>query len=734
MVDKQTQKSTPPRILFAVLALLFSVFFSGLINTTLANQSVNAINGCPGQEMPGTGANQGKCVGPDGNPTANVPEGAQTPETPGGTISNADTTDNTDEVTCAVEKIGWIVCPVLEQSARIGDQAFGFLAKNFLETEPELISSTEGVGTRVAWDMARNLANIMFIIAFLVIIYSQVTGAGITNYGIKKMLPKLIFAAIAVNVSYYICQIMVDLTNIMGYEIQQFLTDAAKAVTQNTAMPVSTGQSFQSGGTLTTIAVAVLAAGAIVYFLGPVLGAVIGLILMTCLSIIVILLLRKAFIVLLIVISPIAFVLYLLPNTEKYFQKWLSMFWKILLVFPVIGLLMGAGQLASSVILAAGVSSNSYSDSGTKCVTLPTHSDPSQQTQAQQTGPSAAVGECSPGAVPFLLGLTAAGIAVLPLIAVYSVLQGALSAAGAIGGKIGGTVSGWNNGRKSSLQKRRQELGEYRKNRRDTAAMTGTPMGNIMNAASLGGMRRGARRRARYGAAKDDVNGAQEAYNRAARQGRDGTPDEAAEMLNTRRQVMEQKLNAENISAQHLTVDTMDAGDNDIAGGVAGTEARELIANGQFDSPRLAALLEHLNDSNHTAFMAIASGLNGRNLATQTAAKAMGSSGLYGGGDIARMQQGAGVEGGLGAAAVRNASSGGLTAAKIVSASNNSMAALNNAVQTHRASGDQARIDAANSAARNAQVAIDNMSEQLQDSLAQGKRNTVADMNRPPTP
>lgn len=509
MVDKQTQKSTPPRILFAVLALLFSVFFSGLINTTLANQSVNAINGCPGQEMPGTGANQGKCVGPDGNPTANVPEGAQTPETPGGTISNADTTDNTDEVTCAIEKIGWILCPVIEQSGRIGDQAFAFLAKTFLETEPELISSTEGVGTRVAWDMARNLANIMFIIAFLVIIYSQVTGAGITNYGIKKMLPKLIFAAVAVNVSYYICQIMVDLTNIMGYEIQQFLTDAAKAVTQNTAMPIATGDSFQSGGgTLSTIALFVLATGAIVYFLLPLLGAVIGLVLITCLSIIVILLLRKAFIVLLIVASPIAFVMYLLPNTEKYFQKWLSMFWKLLLVFPVIGMLMGGGQLASSIILAAGVSSNSYNDAGTKCVTLPKHASDGSSTEPQGSTSSAAGGECSPGAVPFLLGLTAAGIAVLPLIAVYSVLQGALSAAGAIGGKIGGTIGNWNNGRKGSLSKQRQELGDARRDKRALAAMENK--GSFSNIASLGSVRRRAFRNAKRSSVKGQLGRATE--------------------------------------------------------------------------------------------------------------------------------------------------------------------------------------------------------------------------------
>ena len=55
---------------------------------------------------------------------------------------------------------------------------------------------------------------------FLAIIISQLTGFGISNYGIKKMLPRLIIAAILVNLSIYICQIAVDLSNILGYGLR----------------------------------------------------------------------------------------------------------------------------------------------------------------------------------------------------------------------------------------------------------------------------------------------------------------------------------------------------------------------------------------------------------------------------------------------------------------------------------------------------------------------------------
>ena len=372
-------------------------------------------------------------------------------------------------VSCAVEKIGWIVCPVMESAAKISDKAFEILGDNFLRVDPELVKDDSG--TKVGWEVARNLANIMFIIAFLIIILSQVTGRGLNNYGIKKMLPRLIIAAIAVNLSYYICQLVVDLTNILGYEIQNALTQIANTVGPSVfgsaANYSDTEQGgaavFQNGTLMTIIVTGALAAGAVVFFMLPTIIALVPLILITVMTIIIILLLRKALIVLLIVISPIAFVLYLLPNTEKYFSKWMSMFGKLLMVFPIVGMLFGAGQLASTIILVAG------SDGNQALAAMQCNPDNEEEKKAyndkKTAGNSSLCGE-----KPFIikggkdgndkcfsasdkcgvnnqltanwtLGLVAMGVAVAPLLAVWGVLQGALSAAGAIGGKITSAVS-----------------------------------------------------------------------------------------------------------------------------------------------------------------------------------------------------------------------------------------------------------------------------------------------------
>lgn len=81
--------------------------------------------------------------------------------------------DDSATSSCAVQGIGWIVCPVMNFLGRLNDAAFDFLANSFLETESRLINDE---ATKKAWESFRNIANIMFVVAFLAIVYGQMTG------------------------------------------------------------------------------------------------------------------------------------------------------------------------------------------------------------------------------------------------------------------------------------------------------------------------------------------------------------------------------------------------------------------------------------------------------------------------------------------------------------------------------------------------------------------------------
>ena len=137
--------------------------------------------------------------------------------TPADTTDDENTEENTDEAandTTATEQttdnptcydqvggVGWLVCPGTGLLANIIDGAYGVL-DNLLLVDPIPNDPTSPI--HVVWDYIRNITNLIFVLFFLAIIFSQLTGVGINNYGIKRMLPRLVIAAILINLSYTI--------------------------------------------------------------------------------------------------------------------------------------------------------------------------------------------------------------------------------------------------------------------------------------------------------------------------------------------------------------------------------------------------------------------------------------------------------------------------------------------------------------------------------------------------
>ncbi len=91
-------------------------------------------------------------------------------------------------------------------------------------------------GVYSAWGYMRDITGIALIIVVLLIIISQLTGYGIENYGIKKMLPRLIVAILAINLSFLICQVSVDVSNIAGHGLNGFFTQVADDVGESTGL------------------------------------------------------------------------------------------------------------------------------------------------------------------------------------------------------------------------------------------------------------------------------------------------------------------------------------------------------------------------------------------------------------------------------------------------------------------------------------------------------------------
>lgn len=265
------------------------------------------------------------------------------------TITAGENSEDEDESTsCAIEAIGWVVCPVVNFLSMIADASFDFLSDNFLYTDPKAFNTTST--TYNAWVTVRNVANVAFVIIFLIIIFSQLTGQGVSNYGVKKMLPRLIVGAVLVNLSFFISQIAVDLSNILGYSIRDVFNALSGSISMGGGSPVSSAATGEGFAGIAGLILAGVVAGAALYAMLSVLIPVILAAVLALVMILFILVARQALIIIFVILSPLAFVALLLPNTEFLFKQWRKIFTAMLLVFPIIALVFGASSLASSVL------------------------------------------------------------------------------------------------------------------------------------------------------------------------------------------------------------------------------------------------------------------------------------------------------------------------------------------------------------------------------------------------
>ena len=271
------------------------------------------------------------------------------------TISIESPSENSTSTSCDVQGIGWFICPVSNWLADGIDYMYSAL-QQFLKTKP-LETTNQNSGIYLAWVIMRNISNVAFIVAFLVIIYSQLTSVGISNYGVKKMIPRLVIAAVLVNLSFTICAILLDLSNIAGYAFQDAfmgIKNTISTVGENTSTSTWTWSEIISTA-LSNGALAVGAGYAVSLVLTtellPMLVPAAALAGLTLLFILLIMAARQALIIILIIISPLAFVCYLLPGTEKWFKKWRDLFLTMLVFFPAFAVVFGGAQLAGIIII-----------------------------------------------------------------------------------------------------------------------------------------------------------------------------------------------------------------------------------------------------------------------------------------------------------------------------------------------------------------------------------------------
>lgn len=360
----------------------------GGFDSVTFDEMVSWMNDTPGheaQEACESNANSTTPIAPAFNP-------------PSGAISSSSGNDvYAEDVDCwnSAGAGGWLVCWVIDFAQNTITAIYNSIVSNFLEFRASFLEIRGDNPVYTAWQTFQSFANIAFVIVLLIVIFSQLTGVGIDNLGIKRVLPKLIVAAILINLSYIICMLFVDLSNILGSGLNSLFANMS-VTAQNTGISgsavLSTIIEGAVAGAVGGLAVATVGIWGGVVVIPLVLGLITTLI--GILFFFILLGARQAAIVMLVVISPVAFACYMLPNTKQFFDKWLKIFEAMLLLYPICGLLMGGSAFASDILLTL--------DQG------------------------------------FLGKLIAMLVGVVPFFFIPSLLRGAFSAMGNLGAKISG--------------------------------------------------------------------------------------------------------------------------------------------------------------------------------------------------------------------------------------------------------------------------------------------------------
>lgn len=171
-------------------------------------------------------------------------------------------------------------------------------------------------------------------------------------YTVKKVLPRLAIAVILIQLSWFLTTGAIFITNKIAFGIEGLMYGAFGGSANFT---LDTLISSTSSSSATTIGLSALFVVAGTYFGGGVV-AIAGFIIIALIVGFLSLAVRRAILILLVLLSPIAIVCWILPNTERFWKMWWDNFTKLLIMFPLIMAMIAAGRIFAKISGSTGSS------------------------------------------------------------------------------------------------------------------------------------------------------------------------------------------------------------------------------------------------------------------------------------------------------------------------------------------------------------------------------------------
>jgi hypothetical protein len=259
---------------------------------------------------------------------------------PPATGPTAPTTDN--QCASAAGAFGWFICPGIN----LADDTINTLVQQVIIPELDVtpLSASSTNSEYIVWESMRTLADVLFVLIFLVIIFANTLQFNINAYTIKKVIPRLVAAAILVQFSFILSALFVDIGNVLGQGISSLVH---VVITAHSSAPAGANPTLYAlGAAFDTVAL--IGAVAVIGVPTILVAALAGLI--SVIGVVFTLVARQLIITILVVVSPLAFAAFVLPNTDRYFSMWMKLFIRVALMYPLIMLLLSAAAIGENTV------------------------------------------------------------------------------------------------------------------------------------------------------------------------------------------------------------------------------------------------------------------------------------------------------------------------------------------------------------------------------------------------
>ncbi len=304
-------------------------------------------------------------------PNNNVaPETDQTKQGSEEAQSEAQSGTQSQEANCsqALSPFGWVLCP----ATNFADNLYSFfktLVNNLLFFESD---KYENNGLYDSWKVMVTLANTVLVLVAIVMIAAQIFNFEfISAYTVKKALPRIVIAAILIQLSWFMVTTGIQIVNAIGSGLYWLLVApfASKLDFGNTDGILEIGpilaQSYEGTDKGNTVGNAIVFYYAMVGLGAAAVGAALsGLwisiiiaaigVVISLLVAIVTLVIREVLLIVLIAIAPLAIAFWILPGTNGLWNMWWKTFSRLLLMYPLIMLLFAGGTIAAILLASTG--------------------------------------------------------------------------------------------------------------------------------------------------------------------------------------------------------------------------------------------------------------------------------------------------------------------------------------------------------------------------------------------